>query len=188
MLTKITCWIYKLQRKILGYLRTCFVMWSPKMYVFYYAYAWGVNSEFLLTSEVMPVTMKNMEATNNWESSLICKLAGFQSPQYWQYCGIFTWTLHMELTKYDWPAIKYLKSQDVKSSEIYERMVVHMRFDVVTIVLLQISSLLAFNTIIQWVVSNALMDHNVLIFRPKQPKQAPNLHLHGSSSGQQMYG
>lgn len=75
---KNTCWIYKLQRKILGYLRTYFVMWSPKMYVFYYAYAWGVNSEFLLTLEVMPVTMKNMEATNNWESSLICKLAGFQ--------------------------------------------------------------------------------------------------------------
>jgi len=33
-------------KKILGYLRTCLVMWSPKMYGFYYAYAWDrtVNS------------------------------------------------------------------------------------------------------------------------------------------------
>ena len=35
------------------------------MYGFYYAYARDSNSEFQLTSEVMPVTMKNMEATNN---------------------------------------------------------------------------------------------------------------------------
>jgi len=33
-------------KKILGYLRTCLVMRSPKMYGFYYAYAWDrtVNS------------------------------------------------------------------------------------------------------------------------------------------------
>jgi len=40
-------------------------MCSPKMNGFYYAYAWESNGEFQLTSEVMPVTMKNMDATNN---------------------------------------------------------------------------------------------------------------------------
>lgn len=62
---KNTCWIHKSQKNLRGYLRACFGMCSPKMNGFYYAYAWESNGEFQLTSEVMPVTMKNMDATNN---------------------------------------------------------------------------------------------------------------------------
>jgi hypothetical protein len=51
----------QVSEKILGYLRTCFIMRSPNMYGLYYAYAWDSNGEFQLTSEMMPVTMKNMK-------------------------------------------------------------------------------------------------------------------------------
>ena len=79
---------------------------------FYYAYAWDSTSEFQLTSEVMPVTMKNMEATNN--KNLLSFASGwFSNPPTANIVVFLTWILQMELTKYEWPAIKYLKSQDV---------------------------------------------------------------------------
>jgi hypothetical protein len=53
------------------------------MYGFYYAYAWDSYGELQLTSEVMPVTMKNMEATNN--KNLLSFATGWFSVLFFQY-------------------------------------------------------------------------------------------------------
>ena len=89
----------------------------------------------------------------------------------------------MELTKYEWPAIKYLKSQDVKFMKGGSHEIGGCHNSVAT----DFKSSGMEHHINQWVVSNALKDHKALIFRPKQPKQIPDLNLHGSPSGQQMY-
>jgi hypothetical protein len=58
---------------------------------------------------MMPVTMKNMKQQTIWIFSHL-QLASFQSFFSANNTVALTWILHMELTKYEWPAIKYLKS------------------------------------------------------------------------------
>jgi hypothetical protein len=74
MLTKKHMLNPQVLKKILGYLTTSFLMWSPNMYGLCYTYAWDSNGKLQLTSEVMPVTMKQQTI---WIFSHL-QLASFQ--------------------------------------------------------------------------------------------------------------